>query len=248
MRIILTNDDGFDALGINTVKEILQKYGEVYTFAPLHPQSGKSAGFTTYRKPIQVYQQDKYNFKVDGTPVDCVLFANAYFQGDYDMVVSGCNNGYNMSNDLMYSGTCGACFQGLVFNKKCVALSAPYFDDNQHIKKYIPIVMDYLFDNDLLSGEYYLNVSINRADVEYKGILLTKLHERYRSNYTLTKLTDQQDTYVVKHIHDDDILDNNELDVSAVHNGYISVTPVSLTPFKPQDYDKIVSKLAKTRK
>ena len=42
MRIILTNDDGFDALGINTVKEILQKYGEVYTFAPLHPQSGKS--------------------------------------------------------------------------------------------------------------------------------------------------------------------------------------------------------------
>ena len=59
MRIILTNDDGFDALGINTVKEILQKYGEVYTFAPLHPQSGKSAGFTTYRKPIQVYQQDQ---------------------------------------------------------------------------------------------------------------------------------------------------------------------------------------------
>lgn len=248
MKIILTNDDGFDALGINTVKEILQKYGEVYTFAPIRPQSGNSAGFTTYRKPIQVYQQDKYNFKVDGTPVDCVLFANAYFQGDYDMVVSGCNSGYNMSNDLMYSGTCGACFQGLVFKKKCIAISAQIFKDNSHIKKYIPIALDYLFANDLFSGEYYLNVSINREDVDYKGILLTRLHERYRSNYTLTDVEGQPNTFVVKHIHDDDILDNNELDVSAVHNGYISVTPIGLTPFKPEDFRQIVSKLNKANK
>ena len=246
MRIILTNDDGFGAPGIETAREILQQYGEVFVFAPLHPQSGMSSGFTTYRKPIQVYQQDSHNFKVDGTPVDCVLFANAYFQGDYDMIVSGCNNGYNMSNDLMYSGTCGACFQGLVFKKKCVAISAPIFKDTTHIKKYITIALEYLFKNDLLSGEYYLNVSINREDVDYKGILLTKLHERYLSNYTLTKL-DEPNTYVVKHIHDDDILDNDQLDVSAVHHGYISVTPIALTPFKPENYDIIVDKLNKSR-
>lgn len=246
MKIILTNDDGFDALGLATIKEILQQYGEVFTFAPLTPQSGKSSGFTTYRKPIQVYRQDSHNFQVDGTPVDCVLFANAYFHGDYDMVVSGCNNGYNMSNDMMYSGTCGACFQGLVFKKKCMAISAPTFTDNTHIKNQIPEVLQYIFANDLLSGEYYLNVSINRADVEYKGVLVTKLHERYQSNYTLTAL-DEPNTYVVKHIHDDDILDDNQWDVSAVYNGYASITPIGLTPFKEQNYIELVNKLNKTR-
>lgn len=240
MKIVLTNDDGFGALGIETVKEILSEYGEVYVFAPSTPQSGMSCGFTTYRKPITVHKVDDHNFKVEGTPVDCVLFANAYLQGDYDMLVSGCNHGYNVSNDIMYSGTCSACKQGLVFKKKCIALSADQFDDNNHIKEYIPKVLKYLFERDLLSDEYYLNVNIPLDNVAHKGIRITKLHLRYLSKYTLTELGN--DEYVVKHIHDDDIYDNDDYDVSAVHNGYISVTPVAFTSFQEEFYDKLKNK------
>lgn len=241
MRIVLTNDDGFGSLGIETVKEILQQYGEVFIFAPSSPQSGMSCGFTTYRKPITVHKVDDNNFKVEGTPVDCVLFANAYLNGNYDMIVSGCNNGLNVSNDIMYSGTCGASTQGLVFKKKCLALSADYFDDNEHIKEYIPMVLKYLFEKDLLSDEYYLNVNLHLAQKPFKGIRLTKLYLRYLSKYTLTELGN--DEYKVTHIHDDDIYDNDDYDVSAVYNGYISVTPISLTNFKEEIYNKIKSKV-----
>lgn len=241
MRIVLTNDDGFGALGIEAVKEILKQYGEVYVFAPSSPQSGMSCGFTTYRKPITVRKVDDHNFKVEGTPVDCVLFANAYLQGNYDMIVSGCNNGYNLSNDIMYSGTCGACEQGLVFKKKCIAFSAEPFDDVRHIKEYISKTMKYLSENDLLSDEYYLNVNLNPANIPYKGVRITKLHLRYLSNYTLTDLGNDQ--YVVKHIHDDDIFDNDDYDVSAVHNGYISVTPISLSNYKEEFLLKMKNKI-----
>ena len=237
MRIVLTNDDGFGALGIETVEEFLKQYGEVYVFAPASAQSGMSCGFTTYRKPITVHKVDDHHFVVEGTPVDCVLFANAYLQGNYDMIVSGCNNGYNMANDSMYSGTCGACQQGLVFKKKCIAFSADHFEDNTHIKEYVPKAFKYLLENNLLSGEYYWNVNLHPQNVPYKGVRITKLYWRFMSKYTLTELGD--DVYVVKHIHDDDIFDDDDYDVSAVHNGYTSATPVSPSNFKVEFFDKI---------
>ena len=241
MRIVLTNDDGFGSLGIETVKKILQKYGEVFEVAPASPQSGMSCGFTTYRKPVTVHKIDEHNFKVEGTPVDCVLFANAYLQGDFDMIVSGCNHGFNLSNDIMYSGTCGAAKQGLVFKKKCIALSADQFDDDKHIKKYVPQVFKYLFDNDLLSGDYYLNVNLHPEDKPFKGFRITKLHLRYLSKYTLTELGGNE--YKVTHIHDDDIFDNDDYDVSAVNSGYVSITPISLTNYKEEFYNIVKNKI-----
>lgn len=242
MRIILTNDDGFGALGIETARDILKDYGEVFVFAPSAPQSGMSCAFTTHDNPIKVHKVDDHNFKVEGTPVDCVLFANAYFQGDYDMIVSGCNHGVNLSNDIMYSGTCGACEQGLVFKKKCIAFSAAQFNDDKHIRKYITEAFKYLMQKDLLSDEYYLNVNLNPENVPYKGIRITKLFLRYLSKYTLTKYDD--DRYLVKHDRrNEDVLDNDDYDVSAVYNGYISVTPISLSNFKEEFYIKMKNKI-----
>lgn len=240
MKIVLTNDDGFGSLGIETVKEILKDYGEVYVFAPSVPQSGMSCGFTTYRKPLTVHKVDEHNFKVDGTPVDCILFANVYLKGDYDIVVSGCNHGYNLSNDIMYSGTCGACEQGLAFRKKCIAFSAGHFTDNAHIKTYIKKSLEFVFERGLLSDEYFLNVNLNPADKPFKGFKITKLHIRH-SRYTLTDLG--KDEYKITHIHDDDIFDDDDYDVSAVHNGNISVTPVSQTNFKDEFFEKLKSKI-----
>lgn len=242
MRIVLTNDDGFGALGIETLKEILKEYGEVFVFAPSTPQSGMACAFTTHDNPIKVNKADDHNFKVEGTPVDCVLFANAYFQGDYDMIVSGCNNGVNLANDIMYSGTCGACEQGLVFKKKCVAFSAEAFDDNKYIKEQLSKVFKYLLEKDLLSDEYYLNVNLNPQSVPYKGIRITKLFLRLLSKYTLTDYGDSR--YLVKHIRDnEDVYDNDDYDVSAVHNGYVSVTPISLSNFKEEYFNELKNKI-----
>ena len=242
MRIVLTNDDGFGSLGIETVKEILKEYGEVYVFAPSATQSGMSCAFTTHDNPIKVHKVDDHNFKVDGTPVDCILFANAYFQGNYDMIVSGCNHGVNLANDIMYSGTCGACEQGLVFKKKCIAFSAEHFNDDKHIKEQISKAIKFVVEKDLLSDEYYLNVNLNPANVPYKGIRITKLFLRYLSKYTLTDYGDGR--YLVKHDrHNEDVYDNDDYDVSAVHNGYISVTPISICNFKEEHFKILKSKI-----
>lgn len=241
MKIVLTNDDGFGALGIVTVEEILKQHGEVFVFAPATPQSGMSCGFTTYRKPLTAHKVDDHHFKVEGTPVDCVLFANAYLGGNYDMIVSGCNNGWNVSNDIMYSGTCGAVKQGLVFKKKCIAFSADHFEDDKFIRKHIPQVFQYLLDKDLLSGDYYLNVNLPLPTAKYKGVRVTKLHLRYLSKYVLSELGD--DEYQVKHVHDDDIFDNDDYDVSAINNGYVSVTPIGFTNFRQEFYDKLKNKV-----
>ena len=242
MKIVLTNDDGFGSLGIETVREILKDYGEVYVFAPSVPQSGMSCAFTTHDNPIKVHKVDDRNFKVNGTPVDCILFANAYLQGDYDMIVSGCNHGVNLANDIMYSGTCGACEQGLVFKKKCIAFSAEQFSDNKRIKEQISKALKYVLEKDLLSDEYYLNVNLNSEKVPYKGIRVTKLFMRYLSKYTVTDYGD--DRCLVKHIRDnEDVYNNDDYDVSAVHNGYISVTPISISNFKEEYFNKLKSKI-----
>lgn len=243
MKIVLTNDDGFGSLGIETVEEILKEYGEVYVFAPSTPQSGMSCSFTTYCMPLTVHKVDDHHFRVEGTPVDCVLFANAYLKGNYDAIVSGCNHGYNICNDIMYSGTCGACEQGLVFKKKCIAFSAEHFDDNQHIKEYVPLALKYLLENNLLSDEYYWNVNIHPQSVPFKGMKITKLFLRYLSKYTLTDLGNEQ--FMVKHVHDEDVFDNDDFDVSAVHNGYISMTPISFSNFKEEVFHKIIGQKLK---
>lgn len=241
MRIVLTNDDGFGSVGIEALREVLQEYGEVFVFAPALPQSGMSCAFTTYSKPIRVEGVDEHSFKVEGTPVDCVLLANAYLKGDYDMIVSGCNNGFNVSNDIMYSGTCGACQQGLVFRKKCVAFSSGRFETGDRVKKYVSQTLRYLFDKELFSDEYYLNVNLHADGTDFKGIRLTKLYLRILSKYTLAKTDEQR--YKVTHVHDDDVYDNDDYDVSAVHNGYVSVTPVSLTCFKEEFFNKVKTKI-----
>ncbi|MCI5745425.1 MAG: hypothetical protein MR270_04000 [Erysipelotrichaceae bacterium] len=100
MKILLVNDDGYNASGLVALKEILKNYGEVYVVAPSSGKSGAGCGLTTFN-PIKAHKTDDYNYEVDGTPVDCVQFAKAIFPDFFDLVVSGCNRGFNVSNDVL---------------------------------------------------------------------------------------------------------------------------------------------------
>ena len=109
MNILLTNDDGFLAPGLLALKDILKKYGDVYVIAPHYHQSGKSVGITFF-KNLVIHQIDDRTWTVEGTPADCIIVASMLLKDKIDLIVSGVNNGYNMSYDAMYSGTCGACY------------------------------------------------------------------------------------------------------------------------------------------
>ena len=137
MNIILTNDDGIDAIGLRVLYERLKKDGHrVGISAPLSNQSGKSQSINI-RNSYKVRKDSAFEYGVDGTPADSVLFMvySSEFEGfEPDVIISGINKGYNVSSDVPYSGTCGAAAEGAMNEYRAIAVSAEYSDDSVFYK------------------------------------------------------------------------------------------------------------------
>lgn len=242
MNILLTNDDGIDAKGILELESALKQFGNVYVVAPNECQSGKACAITAF-KGVKIKRIDDNHIQVFGTPVDCVEVACAFYDVKFDLVVSGCNEGFNLGNDIMYSGTCGACIQSTFSNLKSIAFSCQnkfYFDN---IKKFVPEVINFVLKNNLLSTEYYLNVNLPSVD-KHKGIKITKIFSPIVERYFLREINVENDTYII----DREVLSNNNLedsDYNSVMNGYISITPLSQNTFKKCFYNQVLEKINK---
>lgn len=227
MRFLLTNDDGFFAPGLLAVKKFLEKYGEVYIMAPHSAQSGKSVSIT-YFNNLKVHQFDDHTYSIEGTPADCILMASMILEDKFDVVVSGCNNGYNLSYDAMYSGTCGACYQALMFKKKAIAISMDkFYEEGVPFEEDMEKAIKYILDNDLLSDKYFLNVNMQSFEFERtKGIKFTRLYPRL-SKFVMKPYHIPKKEYKVTHDYctpGDDL----SYDIIACKNGYISITPLGL--------------------
>ena len=118
---------------------------------------------------------DEFNYSVKGTPVDCINFSLGGLNLRPDLVVSGINDGYNLGFDTKYSGTLGACFQAQYFGFKTVAFSSDNRGMNM-VKQEFEKSLKYIFDEDLLSSKYTLNVNFPRESLEASnGIMHTEL-------------------------------------------------------------------------
>ncbi|HYX38574.1 MAG TPA: 5'/3'-nucleotidase SurE [Oligoflexus sp.] len=125
MRILLCNDDGFQALGILTLARHLREHGhEVHVVAPSEERSGQSHAMTFFR-PIPVQRMDAHTWAVQGTPADCAALALHHFFKDHppELVVSGINHGLNVGWDVNYSGTVGAATEAALLGYKAIAVS-----------------------------------------------------------------------------------------------------------------------------
>jgi 5'-nucleotidase len=121
--ILLTNDDGYDALGFQSLYRVLSKNFEVFAVAPRTQQSGASHSLTL-RRPIRVEQVRDRFYTIDGTPTDCVLLAyHDLIKTPIDIVVAGINHGPNMGSDVFYSGTVAAALQGASLGITSMAVS-----------------------------------------------------------------------------------------------------------------------------
>ena len=182
MNILLTNDDGYDSRGINILKDKLSKYGTVVVVAPDSPMSAKSTSITIGRR-LHLNKENKNVFSCDGTPADCVSMGIALLDIKFDLVVSGCNNGLNISYDTIYSGTIGACLQALMYRIPAIAFSTPY-DKFELVEKHFEEVFDYILKKNIISNQYLLNVNFPDGEV-IKGIELGELY--YRNDDQLMK-------------------------------------------------------------
>jgi len=221
MKILLTNDDGYNSDGIQILYRKLQKYGTVLLVAPHRHMSGASVSRIFWDEAV-VHRHKSDIISVEGTPADAVAFALHGLEFDPDLVVSGINDGFNIGGDTVYSGTVGACMEALKGKKKAIAFSADYHYFEPAFQEF-DLVMDYILNHDLLSTEYLLNVNfISRNFAKSKGIMITDLGFRPVSHFY------EQSTFGTYKSKRKFLPFEFEegTDLYAVENGYISITPL----------------------
>ena len=235
MKFLLTNDDGYNAQGIILLKDKLLKYGDVTIVAPFEHMSAKSASITVGQW-LKVDKIDEKTYAVHGTPTDCTSLALAGLNIDCDVVVSGCNNGPNLSYDVVLSGTVGACLGAAVFRKKSVAFSAPY-DDFTCLIEHFDEIWEYIIKYNLLNKDYVLNINLPRG--EFKGIALARLFYRKDRYY----YNQEGDMYYALRDTQEYLEMPEDADCRLVKEGYVVITPISRAPFNDSEYEELKKKV-----
>ena len=230
MRILLSNDDGVHALGIKVLYQELSKFADVMVVAPDRNCSGASNSLTLLN-PLRTHTLDNGFISVNGTPTDCVqLGINQLMQPMPDLVVAGINNGENLGDDVIYSGTVAAATEGRHMGMPAIAVSLVGKNEQYYqtaavvAAKFIQRLHNHPLDNDQI-------ININVPDVELsqlQGFEVTRLGNRHKTD-TMRKMKDpwQRDIYWYGSLGNK--LDaGNGTDFNAVANNIASITPITV--------------------
>ena len=235
MRILISNDDGYRARGIIALREALTGLGDLTVVAPDRNRSGASNSLTL-EMPLRVAQAEPDVYYVQGTPTDCVHLAiSGLFPFEPDMVVSGINDGSNLGDDVLYSGTVAAATEGRFLGKTAVAVSLNTDglrgDTERHFATgahYARVIVERLMATPL-GKPTILNVNVPNLPVQaVKGIRVTRLGNRHRSEAVIRAEDPRgRPVYWVGPAGAGQDAGPGT-DFHAVAEGYVSVTPLSV--------------------
>jgi len=225
MRILVTNDDGIYSEGIKILVEFAKKYGEVIVVAPKHEQSAMSHALDI-KGAIECKKVDLFvgvdAYMVDSTPADCVRYAYYGLKEKFDLVLSGINRGYNLGNDILYSGTVAAAAEAALHFIKSIAFSTHHQSFIGAINQF-ERVFEYILNNKLLDEWNLYNVNFPILCDDSTDILLTA---QGGTNFQTTFDLDGNDYYQKGVPCFENSVDKLYLDTSAIMNNYISITPL----------------------
>ncbi|HXD69507.1 MAG TPA: 5'/3'-nucleotidase SurE [Gaiellales bacterium] len=240
MRILLTNDDGVTSRGLLAAKKALDSVGTVSVIAPDSNRSAVGRGITIHR-PLTVVEHTLRDgstaYATDGTPVDCVRFGALGLLGEPpDLIVAGINYGVNLGDDITYSGTVAAAFEGIVLGIPAVAVSQQSTEAGTHFRRqsgydfepaagFLPGLVSLIGERGL-PPRTILNVNVPPPPVT--GVSVVRLGRRiYRDRLELESDEQGRRRY---HIYGDDPSYHEEpgTDFHAIAESRIAVTPVHL--------------------
>lgn len=239
MRILLSNDDGVHAKGIQVLQRALSSIAQVTTVAPDRNCSGASNSLTLLN-PLRVQTMENGFLSVNGTPTDCVHLAiSQLLSFTPDLVVSGINHGANLGDDVLYSGTVAAATEGRHLGLPAIAVSLAgkdeqYFETAAHVT--LQVIKK--LKSHPLPADQILNINVPAIPVEQlKGIQVTRLGRRHKAE-TMTSSVDPWGRSIYWYGSLGPELDAGEgTDFYAITHGYASLTPlhVDMSAYKSMD-------------
>lgn len=232
MRLLLCNDDGIHSEGLKALEEALAPFGEIFVVAPDREQSATSHALTLQR-PLRVDPIGPRRWAVDGTPTDCVnLAVNGLLREQRpDYVISGINRGYNLGDDITYSGTVSAAMEGTLLDIQSIAVSLggrePY--DFRAAAAFTAALLGALKER-TLPRNTLLNVNVPPLPPELiKGTALSRQGQRRYGDTIVEKLDPRGRKYYWIGGGELDYVDNDGgTDFGAIARDMISVTPLHL--------------------
>jgi len=183
MRVLVSNDDGYQAPGIICLAQALQRIAEVIVVAPDRDRSGASNSLTL-ENPMRATRMDNGFIRVDGTPTDCVHLAiTGLLEQEPDMVVAGINAGANLGDDVLYSGTVAAAMEGRFLGLPALAVSVTSHDV-RHYDTAARVVLNLItrLQSEPLPADTILNINVpDVAWDQLQGIEVTRLGHRHKA-------------------------------------------------------------------
>jgi 5'-nucleotidase len=225
MKILLSNDDGYDSEGIIQLYNVLSSKHEVYIFCPCVNRSASSSCLSV-KKDLKIEKKESNHYTVDGTPADSVHIGLNYLSNiDFDLVIAGINSGPNLGDDVIYSGTVAAAIEGRHLKNSPIAVSLV---NNAEISfKDAAEIFCFIFEKEIIGNKYLektiININIpkkpNPSEISY-----TKLGYRglpkpaIKINEDFYQIGDAGIPVGV----------NEGTDFYAVRKGHVSITPITL--------------------
>jgi len=230
MRILISNDDGYQSAGIGALHTAMKKLGETTVVAPDRNRSGASHSLTLTH-PIHVHRHPDEVYSVEGTPADCVNIAlSGLLDPDIDIVVSGINDGPNMGDDVLYSGTVAAAMEGRFLGQPAIALSMASHKPS-HFETAAKIAEQLVARLAVAPLPANTILNVNVPDVAFdliKGMRLTRLGTRHPSANAINQESPRGESIfwigAAGAINDR----SDGTDFHAVENNYVSVTPLTV--------------------
>lgn len=228
MRILVCNDDGYNAPGIEALYQSLQGLGELTVIAPETNCSGASNSLTLSR-PLSLRQAANGFYYVNGTPSDCVhMVMTGVLDFRPDLIVSGINNGANMGDDTLYSGTVAAAMEGHLFGVPAMAFSLAE-RGWEHLDTAARVARDLVMRHQAQALAAHTLLNVNIPPVPYdvlKGMHVTRLGKRHPSEPVIRSSTPYGDPIYwigpVGHVSDS----AEDTDFGAIERLHVSVTPL----------------------
>jgi len=237
MRILLTNDDGIHAPGLAVLERIAARLSDdIWICAPSEEQSGAGHSLTLTR-PVRLKQHDAQRFSVSGTPTDAVTMAlKKILPAPPDLILSGVNRGANLGDDVTYSGTVSAAFEGALAGVRSIALSQVYsaeglgenvpFEAAEHWGEHVlrPLLDTPFADRKL--------VNVNFPPLAAEAVKGIRVVRQGFHDYARGSVVEGKDPHGFPYfwfgLHGIEHTAGHETDLEAIADGFVAVTPLRL--------------------